>query len=160
MTTSSHRRLANAVFLNGTVQRYTVLSFLHLFFMKDWSTISTSSVRPSTLLMHGQNHWNLSIWQSCRPLTLSSYIQYVFCPTYCQYQTHASLVRLLQPPLNVISSLFHLVVSLFEPYFPRFERGMYSILTCRVILDIRTETKESLDWSSPKFSVRLPSRSK
>ena len=35
MTTSSHRRLANAVFLNGMVQRYMVWSFAHLFLIKD-----------------------------------------------------------------------------------------------------------------------------
>ena len=35
MTTSSHRRLANAVFLNGMVQHHMVLSFVHLFLIKD-----------------------------------------------------------------------------------------------------------------------------
>ena len=35
MTTSSHRRLANAVFLNGMVRRYMGWSFAHLFLIKD-----------------------------------------------------------------------------------------------------------------------------
>ncbi|EDR07827.1 uncharacterized protein LACBIDRAFT_327561 [Laccaria bicolor S238N-H82] len=87
MTTSSHRRLANAVFLNGMEQRY----------------------------------------MSCQPLMLSSYIHM---------------------PMTTFSQRNLLFISISS-----FERVMYSILTCRVILDIRTETKEGLEMSSPNYSI-------
>lgn len=87
MTTSSHRRLANAVFLNGLIY------YFYLFVM--------SAINVVLIYLYAYD--------------------------------------------NLLST---------------FERVMYSILTCRVILDIRTETKEGLEMSSPNYSVRLPNRSK
>ncbi|KIK04925.1 hypothetical protein K443DRAFT_92222 [Laccaria amethystina LaAM-08-1] len=87
MSTFSHCKLANAVFLNGLIY------YFYLFVM---STINVVLIYPVR-----------------------------------------SLPRLLSIPNSSPLS-------------------MYSILTCCVILDICTKTKESLDWSNPKFSVRLP----